>query len=131
MWSRVLRLGKEVDRVLIFVAVIAMKGYPEFRQSSFHKWRFHDDAGEANVARGLQIDMVKRRRQIVSAIARPKLAESFRVGDRKFPVRAKSLDGIANFLGLRHSHRSRANPGNHADDAIVTCSAIKRVHHVA
>ncbi len=75
--------------------------------------------------------MVKRRRQVVSAVARTKLAKSFRVGDGKFLVRAKSLDSVAQFLGLRHSYRSRTDFGNHADDAIVGRSPIDRVYHVA
>ena len=93
--------------------------------------RLQEDARQSDVARGLQIDMVKRRRQVIGAIARTKLAKSFRVGDGKFLVGAKSLDRIANFLRLRHSQRRRADPGNHADYAIVARSAIDGVDHVA
>src|SRR5271157_2602317 len=116
MWRRVLGFGIEVERVLILVAVIAVKGHAQLGERPLDKWRLHDDARQSDVARGLQIDMVKGRCQVVSAVARTKLTKSFRVGDSKFLVRAKSLDSIAYFLGLRHSHRSCANPGNHADD---------------
>src|SRR6266403_4248361 len=131
MWTCVLAIREEVERILVLVAVIAMKGHAEFGERPLDEWRLHDDARKSDVARGLQIDLIKRRRQIVSAIAGTKLAKSFRIGDRKFLVRAKSLDSIANLLGLRHSHRSRADLGNHADDAIVTRSTIDLVHHIA
>src|SRR6266446_10546383 len=114
MWTCVLAIRKEVERILVLVAVIAMKGHAQLGERPFDKRRLHDDARQSDVARGLQIDLIKRRRQIVTAVARPKLTESFRVGDRKFLVRAKSLDSIANLLGLRHSHRSRADLSNHA-----------------
>ena len=111
--------------------MIAVKSHAQLGERPLDEWRFHDDARQSDVARGLQIDMVKRCRQVVSAVARTKLTKSLRVRDRKFLVRAKSQDGIANFLGLRHSHASRADPGNHADDAIVARSPIDGVHHVA
>src|SRR5260370_39528194 len=122
VWRRVLGFGIEVERVLVFVAVIAVKSQAQLRKGSLDEWRFQDDAGQSYVTRRLQIDLVKRRRQEVSAAAGTKLAKSFRIRDRKFLVCAKSLDGIANFLGLRHSHRSGANFRNHANDAIVTRS---------
>src|SRR6266404_1013686 len=131
MWTCVLAIRKEVERILVLVAVIAMKGHAQLGERPLDEWRLHDDACKSHVARGLNIDLIKRRSQIISAVARTKLAKSLRVGDREFLVRAKSLDSIANLLGLRHSHRSRANPRNHSDDAIVAGSAINRVHHVA
>src|SRR6202022_3524555 len=101
--------GEEVKRVLVLVAVIAVKGYAQLGERSLDKWRLHDDAGQSDVARRLQIDLVKRRRQVVSAVAGTKLSKSFRVRDRKFLVPAEPLDSIANLLGLRHSHRSGAD----------------------
>jgi hypothetical protein len=111
--------------------VIAVKGHAQLGERSLDERRLQDDAGQSDVARGLQIDMVERRRQVISAVARTKLSKGFRVGDGKFLVRAKSQHGIANFLRLRHSHASRADPGNHADDAIVARSAINGVDHIA
>src|ERR1700693_5173751 len=108
-----------------------MKGHAQLGERPLDEWRLHDDARQSDVARRLHIDLVKSRRQIVSAVARTKFTKSLRVGDREFLVRAKSLDRIANFLGLRHSHRSRADPSNHADDAIVAGSAVDGVRHVA
>src|ERR1035441_584022 len=75
--------------------------------------------------------MVEGGGEIVSAVARTKLTKSFRIRDGKFLVCAKSLDSIANLLGLGHAHRSRADLGNHADDAIITRSAIDGIHHIA
>src|ERR1700674_2535927 len=108
-----------------------MKGHAQFGERSLDEWRLHDDARQSDVARGLHIDLVKRGRQIVSTITGTKLAESFRVSDRKFLVRAKSLHSIANFLSLCHPHWSGTDLGNHSDDAIVTRSAIDRIHHIA
>jgi len=108
-----------------------MKGHAQLGERPLDERRLHDDARQSDVARRLHIDLVKSGRQIVSAVARTKFTESLRVGDREFLVRAKSLDRIANFLGLRHTHRSRADLGNHADDAIVAGSAVDGVHHVA
>src|ERR1017187_5123284 len=105
-----------------------MKGHAELRQSPFHEWRFHNDARQSDIARGLQIDVVEGCGKIVRAVARTKLTKSFRIRDGKFLVCAKSLDSIANLLGLGHAHRSRADLGNHADDAIVTRSAIDGIH---
>src|SRR5437660_11416325 len=122
MWTCVLGIREEVERILVLVAVIAVKGHAQLGERPLDEWRLHDDACKSHVARGLKIDLVKRCRQIISAIARTKLTKSFRVGDGKLLVRAKSLDSIANLLRLRHSHRSRADLGNHADDAIVTRS---------
>src|SRR5258708_14165211 len=108
-----------------------MKGHAQLGERSLDEWRLHDDARQSDIARRLQIDLIKRRRQIISAIARTKLTESLRVGDGKFLVSAKSLDRVTNLLSLRHSHRSRADFGNHAADAIVTRSTADGSHHGA
>src|SRR6266481_5895516 len=106
MWTCVLAIRKEVERILVLVAVIAMKSHAQLGERSLDEWRLHDDPRQSDVARGLQIDRIKRCRQVIGAITGTKLAESFRVGDGKFLVRAKSLDSIADLLGLCHAHRS-------------------------
>ena len=90
MRPRVLGLGIEVERIFVFVAVIAVESQAQLGERSLNESRLQDDARQSDVARRLQIDVVKRRRQVVSAVARTKLPKSFRVGDRKFFVRAKS-----------------------------------------
>src|ERR1700721_4681841 len=77
------------------------------------------------------VDVSERRRQVISAIAGTEFSKSLRVGDRKFLVRAESLDRIANLLRLRHPHRRRSNLCDDADNAVVARATVDGVHHIA
>src|SRR6202035_458121 len=111
--------------------MIAVKSHAELGKCALDERRFHDDACQPDVSRGLQVNMVKRRRHVIRAVAWTKLAESFRIRYSELLMGSKSLHRIANLLNLRHSHRSCADFGNHADDSIVDRSAINGVDHVA
>ena len=127
----VLGLGIKVERGLVLVAMIAVKAHSQLAQRVFHERRFHDDSRQSHISRRLKINLVKRGREIIRAIAGTELAECLRVSDRELLVRAESEDGVANLLSLRHAHRSRADPRNHAHDPIVIRSAVDRIDHIA
>jgi hypothetical protein len=80
--------------------VIAVKCHAQLRERALDEGRLQNDASEADIARRLQIDLVKRRRQIIRTIAGTELAEGFGVSDREFLVRAKSLYRVADLLHL-------------------------------
>ena len=128
---RVLGFRKGVQRVLVFIAVVAVESHAQLGKRALDEGRLEHDPRQPDIPRGLQVDLVKRGRQVVRAVAGTELAESFRVGNGKLLVRPETLDSVANLLHLSQPHGRSADLRDHAHDPVIVGAAIDRVHRVA
>ena len=95
MRRRVFALGKEIQRVLVLVAMVAMKACAQLGQRPFNKRTLQHQPRKPYIPRGLKIDLIKSRREIVRVIPRPKLAERLCESYCRLFVRSKPRHGIA------------------------------------
>ena len=126
-----LRLGVLVHRVLELVPLAELGLDAELVEGAAEEGALGDEAVQAEVAGGLEPDLVEGGREVVGAVARAELAERLRVGDRELLLRPERLDGVADLLDLGDADRRGAEARDEADDVRVVSGLLERVDDVA
>src|SRR5690606_18929180 len=85
----------------------------------------HHEAVEADVARGLQPDLVEGGGEVVALVARAELAEGLGEGDGELASGAEAEDGVAQLLGAGEAGAGAADVGDEAGDAVVGAGALE------
>ena len=126
-----LRLGVLVHRVLELVPLAELGLDAELVESAAEERALGDEAVQAEVAGGLEPDLVEGGREVVGAVPRRELAERLRVGDRELLLRPEGLHGVADLLDLGDADRRGAEARDEADDVRVVPRLLERVDDVA
>jgi hypothetical protein len=118
-------LGVAVEGVLVLVAVVHADVDLEEVEGAAEEPGLGEQAGQADVAGGLQPDLVEGGGEVVALVAGVELAEGLGEGDREFAGGAEGGDGVAQLLGRGHAGAGAADAGDQADDAVVAGGALE------
>src|SRR5262245_23932805 len=110
MWGRVLPLGQGVHEVLVFLAMVQTRHEIELVERATQEGCLGNEAGQTHIARGLQVNRVKGRGQIVGAIAGVEFAKGGSIGYGSLALVSKRQDRVTDLLDLRQPEARGADP---------------------
>ena len=106
---------------------------PQLVERAAEKGALGDEAGEADVARGLDVDLVEGGGEVVAAVAGTELPEGLREGHRGLLLRAEGEDGVPELLrgGGSESPSSCPEGCDEPRNLGVVARLLQRVQHRA
>ncbi len=127
---RHLGFGEGVVEGLVGAPAVAARQDAQLVEKAARQRRLQEQAGQAQGARGLQLDPLERAGQIVAAVARAELAEAVGVGHGQLALGAKPGHGVAQLLQLGKARSLAVQAHQESRDARVGARPIERQDHV-
>ncbi len=123
-------LGQLLSRALVLVPLGDLEIGADLVQQAAQKQALYGDAGESEVARWLDPDLLERGRQVVLNVAGRELAERFGPGDSCLASVGERGDGATQFLYRREADRPATEARYENRDSIVGLSPAEAVEYV-